>query len=180
MSSQRPAASGSEASASTAAGSASARDRDPREQSAAPTLTGRCLCGGVTYRCDGPLRAVARCYCVECRKQSGAEHATNGEPRRGTFRLETGAELLREFESSPGQFRVFCGRCGSPVLKRYANDPDRVRLRLGLVDGELDGSPELQVFAGEKMRLTTIDTGIPTFERGVDSGRYSPPSRGMP
>ncbi|MEZ4332432.1 MAG: GFA family protein [Myxococcota bacterium] len=144
------------------------------------TLAGSCLCGGVTYRCEAPLVAVARCHCVECRKQSGAEHATNGEPRRGSFWLETGGELLRAFESSPGQLRVFCGRCGSPIMKRYANDPDRVRLRLGLLDDDLEEEPEIQVFASEKMGLTRIDTTIPTFERGFDSPRYSPPSAGTP
>ena len=63
--------------------------------------------------------------------------------------------------------RVFCGRCGSPVLKRHVDHPDRIRIRVGLLDDAFDETPELQVFTSEKLRLTRIDESIPSFERGV-------------
>jgi hypothetical protein len=130
----------------------------------------------VTYQCEGPLRAVARCYCVQCRKQSGSECATNAEAAPGSFRLSSGESLLREFESSPGQLRVFCGRCGSPIYKRYVDEPDRIRIRLGLLDVEFDEVPVVQVFTSERMRLTPVDASIPSFERSTGSTPYSPPS----
>lgn len=142
--------------------------------SPARELSGSCLCGGVRYRCYGPLESVARCFCVQCRKASGGECATNGLVARGSFRIDAGSELLREFESSPGQLRVFCGRCGSPVFKRYVEDPDRVRIRLGLLDVEFEETPIVQVFASEKLHLTRIDSSIPTLERGTGSATYSP------
>ena len=129
-------------------------------------LTGSCLCGGVRYACSGPLEGMARCYCAECRKASGCEFATNAEAARGSFRLLAGADLLREFESSPGQLRVFCGRCGSPVYKRYVDDPERVRIRTGLLDDAFDEVPQLQVFTSEKRPFTFVDPSIPSFERG--------------
>jgi len=138
---------------------------DSSAQNPKPTLSGSCLCGGVTYRCSGPLGPIARCYCVQCRKASGAECATNADVRRGSFRLLTGKELLGEFESSPGQLRVFCGRCGSPIFKRYADDPDRIRIRIGLLDIEIEGPPRIQVFTSQKIGLTRIDPSIPSFER---------------
>lgn len=128
-------------------------------------LTGSCLCGGVTYRCSRPLGVIARCYCVQCRKASGAECATNADVQRGSFRVLTGEELLREFEASPGQLRVFCGRCGSPVFKRYSDDPDRIRIRLGLLDVDVEDPPRVQVFISQKLGLTRIDTTIRSFER---------------
>lgn len=130
-------------------------------------LSGSCLCGGVTYQCRGPLERIARCYCVQCRKASGGECATNADAAAGSFRLLTGQDLLREFESSPGQLRVFCGRCGSPVFKRYVDDPGRIRIRLGLLDDAFDETPRVQVFTAEKLRLTRIDDSIPSFERSV-------------
>ncbi len=130
-------------------------------------LSGSCLCGGVTYQCRGPLETMARCYCVQCRKASGGECATNAVVAKGSFRLTSGKELLREFEPSPGQLRVFCGRCGSPLYKRYVYDPDRIRIRVGLLDDEFDETPRLQVFISEKLSLTRIDESIPSFERSV-------------
>lgn len=135
------------------------------------TLRGSCLCGAVAYECRGPLRSVARCFCVECRKQSGSECAVNAEVAPGTLRISRGTGHLREFESSPGQFRVFCGRCGSPLFKRYAADPDRIRIRLGLLDVDFEEMPVLQVFTSERMRLTTVDSSIPSWERGVEPSR---------
>lgn len=137
-------------------------------------LSGSCLCGGVRYRCRGPLESMARCFCVQCRKASGGECATNALVERGSFQLQAGADLLREFESSPGQMRVFCSRCGSPIFKRYVEDPDRIRIRLGLLDVDFEEMPVVQVFASEKLNLTRIDESIPTLERGTGSPAYSP------
>ncbi|MEZ4281202.1 MAG: GFA family protein [Myxococcota bacterium] len=130
-------------------------------------LKGSCLCGGVRYACSGPLTQMARCYCIQCRKASGGECATNAMVARGSFRILAGGELLREFESSPGQMRVFCGQCGSPVYKRYANDPEAIRIRTGLLDDPIDEMPQLQVFVSEKLPFTIVDESIPSFERGV-------------
>lgn len=92
----------------------------------------------------------------------------------GSFQLQSGAELLREFESSPGQMRVFYDHCGPPLFKRYVEDPDRIRIRLGLLDVGFDEQPIVQVFASEKLRLTRSDESIPTLERGPGSPAYSP------
>lgn len=149
-----------------------AAERDEQGRPAADRIIeGSCLCGGVAYRARGPLGAFARCYCVQCRKASGSENALNADVARGSFELLRGAERLREWESSPGQFRVFCGDCGSPLYKRYADDAERIRIRLGLLDRIVDGRPSLQVFASERLSCTAVDPSIPTFERGPDSER---------
>ncbi|MFI5306019.1 MAG: GFA family protein, partial [Polyangiales bacterium] len=99
----------------------------------APMIEGSCMCGGVKYEATGPLTLMARCHCVQCRKASGAEFATNGNVPADGFHLVSGEDLLRRYESSPGKFRVFCGRCGSPLWKRDDTKPDVLRLRLGCV-----------------------------------------------
>jgi hypothetical protein len=43
---------------------------------------------------------------------------------------------LKQWESSPGFFREFCGRCGSPIVKRKAKDPNNLRLRVGTLDSD--------------------------------------------
>ena len=126
-------------------------------------IEGSCLCGGIRYEASGPLTAVGRCHCRECRKASGAEYATNGAVERGSFRIVAGESLLGAFESSPGQERCFCTRCGSPILKRYADDPDNVRIRLGCVDTPIEEKPVVHVFVSEKLDLTEIDDGLPCF-----------------
>ena len=86
-------------------------------------IKGSCLCGGVKYEAEGPVTVIARCHCVQCRKASGAEFATNGNVEEKGFRIVAGKELLASYESSPGKARVFCGRCGSPLFKRDDTRP---------------------------------------------------------
>lgn len=124
-------------------------------------LKGSCLCGGVTYEADGPLVAMARCHCAQCRKASGAEFATNGSVMKKAFRLLSGEDRLGRFESSPRQFRVFCTTCGSPLFKEDANRPDHVRLRLGCVDSGIDQRPLGHVFVGEKPDWSEITDDLP-------------------
>ncbi|GEM_PF-484070 len=125
---------------------------------------GSCLCGGVRYEVEGPLTAMACCHCRECRKASGAEFATNASIASSNFRLLSGQALLREFESSPGQARVFCGKCGSPIMKRIADKPDILRLRLGCLDSPLEQKPRARVFLSEKLLFSEISDEIPCFD----------------
>lgn len=128
-------------------------------------ITGSCLCGAVKYEAEGPLMLVARCHCVQCRKASGAEFATNGSVARAHFRVVTGQDVLARYESSPGNARVFCGRCGSPLFKEDVNRPEQVRLRLGCVDDEIEEKPMAHVFVTEKPGWSEITDGLPQFAK---------------
>ncbi|MEX1032092.1 MAG: GFA family protein [Cellvibrionaceae bacterium] len=100
--------------------------------------TGSCLCKGVTFQIDGHLEPIQICYCSQCRKAQGSALATNIPVATSAFTLLSGEELLQGYESSPGKKRVFCSRCGSPVYSQRATLPDVVRIRAGLLDGELN------------------------------------------
>ena len=50
------------------------------------------------------------------------------------FTIIEGAEFIREYESSPGKRRAFCGHCGSPLYSRREAHPDLLRLRLGVLN----------------------------------------------
>jgi hypothetical protein len=126
-------------------------------------LKGSCLCGGVRYEAEGPVMLMARCHCVQCRKASGAEFATNGSVEASSFRVIEGDELLASYAWSPGQARFFCSRCGSPMFKRDAAKPEQVRLRLGGIDSELDQKPSLHVFVSEKPKWSEICDSVPQY-----------------
>jgi len=128
-------------------------------------LRGSCLCGGVTYQAAGPLTFVTRCHCGQCRKASGAEFATNASVAKATFQLLSGSEMLKEYESSPGNFRVFCGRCGSPLFKRSDGRPGVVRLRLGSLDCEIDERPSAHLYVARKPAWSEIHDDLPRYDR---------------
>jgi len=127
-------------------------------------IKGSCLCGGVGYEVEGPLFAMACCHCTQCRKASGAEFATNASVSADGFRVVRGEALLAHFESSPGNLRVFCSRCGSPLFKRTESRPGQVRLRLGCIDTEIDERPIGHVYVGEKPAWSRITDALPQYE----------------
>ena len=127
-------------------------------------LQGSCLCGGVRYEISGELSPATHCHCPQCRKASGASFATNVSVSADAFHFLTGESLVGEFESSPGQFRRFCTRCGSPLVKRYTDKPDLLRLRLGTLDTNPGVSVAAHIFVRSKAPWMQIADDIPQHE----------------
>jgi hypothetical protein len=62
---------------------------------------GSCLCGSVRYELYQELGDFGYCHCRSCQKASGSVHAANAPIERAQFKLTSGSDLLKEFESSP-------------------------------------------------------------------------------
>lgn len=75
--------------------------------------TGRCLCGAVRYRFEGPPNWQAHCHCESCRRATSSPITSFFGVDHG--RIEWSGTAPRIFESSPGIFRSFCPVCGSPL-----------------------------------------------------------------
>ena len=127
-------------------------------------LLGSCLCGGVRYEISGTLGPSLYCHCGQCRKASGASCTTNASVPASDFRFVEGEALVGQFESSPGQFRCFCSRCGSPLIKRFAAKPEEVRLRLGTLDSDPETNPAAHIFVSFRAPWTVITDDLPQHE----------------
>jgi len=127
-------------------------------------ITARCLCGGVKLRLDGRLGPAAICHCSQCRKASGSAFACNAPLRARYLGFESGRELIREFESTPGKFRAFCSRCGSPIYSRVSDDPETFRIRLGIVDDDPGRRPLFHVWVDSKAPWFEITDSLPQFD----------------
>ena len=99
-------------------------------------------------------------------KASGSAFSSNVNVRRAYWRFTSGGDLIREFESSPGVHRAFCSRCGSPVYSRWDAQPDMLRLRLGLVEGDPGRRALAHFWVGSKAPWFAISDALPQFERG--------------
>lgn len=124
---------------------------------------GGCLCGGVRYVLRGELGPITLCHCSQCRKAQGGAAVASSPVRAGEFEITAGAELLRAYESSPGKERVFCSRCGSPLLSRRPAEPDFLRLRLGTLDTPVGAKPSAHIFAASKAEWDEIGDGVPQY-----------------
>lgn len=126
---------------------------------------GSCLCQRIQYELTAEPGDFGYCHCISCRKASGSAHAANAPIGRANFRLLTGGEVLREFESSPGMFRAFCINCGSPIYAYRAENPNYLGIRLGSLDTPFSKQPLGHKFVAEKATWEPIDDELPQFSR---------------
>ena len=112
----------------------------------------RCHCGSVEIVAAFPSRFCAHCYCESCRRTHAAGVVTWIGFRRTQVQFARGAELVRDYESSPGTHRRFCGRCGTRLT--YESSQGRwageVHLPLALFASAVDRAPQGNAFAEER------------------------------
>ncbi|MCX2523200.1 GFA family protein [Larsenimonas rhizosphaerae] len=125
---------------------------------------GSCLCGEIRYTLAQSPASLMMCHCQKCRKASGTAFAVNGLVRRIDMTWQAGEALVTRFESSPGVFRVFCSRCGSPLYsERPTADPEHVRLRIGSLDTPIETRPQAHIFVGTMAEWDRIEDDLPQF-----------------
>ena len=126
--------------------------------------TGSCLCGGIEYRLDVEPQQIQICHCQQCRKAQGTPFATNAPVPSAAFHIVRGSELLSEFESSPGKWRAFCRRCGSPIYSRRDSMPEVVRVRAGTINEPLRARPVAHFHVASKCNWWDIADGLPQHD----------------
>jgi hypothetical protein len=136
-------------------------------ETARPELTGRCLCGTVRFALTGKLGPVAYCHCTTCQRANGSAFAANAPARARYVTWLGGREAITEYESSPGKFRAFCSRCGSPVYSRRDAEPDLFRIRLGTLEGDPGRRPWAHFWVASKAPWFEIADGLPQYPEGV-------------
>jgi len=137
-------------------------------------FTGRCLCGGVRFGIVGELGPVIYCHCSMCRRASGSSFATNASVWTGNFRILEGHELIKEYESSPGNRRAFCSKCGSPLYGTFADLPSVRRVRLGTLNDTEGAKPIAHIWTGSKSDWFEINDGLVQFEEEPPDNYFAP------
>ncbi|HEX4110278.1 MAG TPA: GFA family protein [Solirubrobacteraceae bacterium] len=111
-------------------------------------MTGRCLCGNVSYTTESEPLIVAICHCNNCQRQTGTAYSlVVGVPRAG---FSIAGATLAEFETTtestgtPSQ-RRFCSNCGSALVTFAEAAPDLALIKAGTLDDQHGLSPAVEV-----------------------------------
>ncbi len=129
-------------------------------------VRGSCLCGGVVFEVDeAGIAAVVGCYCVNCRKVSGAQFGVYLQVRASAFHWLSGEGDVATFESSQGNLRGHCRTCGcvAPITTSYG----AVRVPAGALDEDPAAAPDVILFESSKARWCGMETARRRFD---DSG----------
>ncbi|HXI02616.1 MAG TPA: GFA family protein [Candidatus Saccharimonadales bacterium] len=121
-------------------------------------MEGRCLCGAIRYRVDGPPRRTAHCHCLHCRQSSGAPFITWSEFDPSTFRYLSGEPA--SYESRAGVTRRFCGRCGTQLTYQRVDDPDAIDVTTCSLDDAAEIPPDDHVWADRMLPWLKMDDGL--------------------
>ena len=121
------------------------------------SMTGRCLCGAVSFRAEDVEKDAVSCHCDQCRRWTGT--SMMGAP---VSRIEfTGAEHIQRYDSSSRADRGFCRQCGASLFYRV-KETDQHFISLGMFDDQspfrlahemyIEEKPPGYAFAGEHPR----------------------------
>ncbi len=128
---------------------------------------GNCLCGKVQFEITGKIEDIVNCHCSLCRKAQGSAFATNGNLDAGKFEITSGFEQLTSYEATPGQSKYFCKTCGSPIMSKNTDHPDKVRVRLGTIESDISERPVAHIFVASKASWEIIGDDLPQYDEYI-------------
>ena len=123
---------------------------------------GGCRCGAVAFRVRAEPTVVVYCHCQDCRKSSGAPVSLFVGYHTGQVEWLQGEP--RVYESSPGVYRSFCGRCGAPVSFEDERLPGETYLPVGIFDDPETFEPEKHDWVSRRLRWFDVPDGLPRHE----------------
>lgn len=131
-------------------------------------LTGRCLCGAVTYELAGDLIATAVCHCDHCQRQGGAAFSVNLIAMESQLTVHGELKTYIETgENNDGEYvrRRFCPQCGSPIVSEIAQPPGLVAVKAGTLDDKSGVNPTVEAWCVDKQPWVALTGMAVSMER---------------
>ena len=100
------------------------------------SLTGKCLCGAISYSIDNQPAVTGVCHCKNCQRQAGSAFSTLAGVPVSELHITGAPKLYTDPDTNSGNTvkRFFCGDCGSPIYSAVQSSPDIVYLKTGTLD----------------------------------------------
>ncbi|WP_416378966.1 GFA family protein [Bosea sp. (in: a-proteobacteria)] len=127
-------------------------------------LTGRCLCGSVSFEAAGPIVAARQCWCRVCQSLSCGSGSNNIIVQSKDIRTSGQLSEYRSIADSGSRMvRSFCPTCGTPVFSASEGRPDLMVIRTGTLDNPEIAAPEAVIWTSSAPSWACIDKTIPSF-----------------
>ena len=132
-------------------------------------ITGRCLCGSVTYSTDAEPLVQAVCHCADCQRQTGNPFSVIVGVPRAAFNVE--GSTIASFATTGDDHgmdteRSFCSRCGSPVFSMSAALPELAFIKAGSLDDASWLEPAVEVWTSSAQPWSPHFQDAAQMERG--------------
>lgn len=131
-------------------------------------LTGKCLCGGVSYATSGKPLVTYYCHCNDCKKSTGSAFHVGFVVKQSDINIK--ANDLREYtktaDSGNQMTRRFCGDCGSPLFTIDSGKPENLVIKAGSLDDPSLVSPSAELWTCHKVAWANISNDVQSLEKG--------------
>lgn len=122
------------------------------------SVRGRCYCGRVVFRVEGPVRTPCICHCESCRRAAGAASVAWGTVDSRRYHLEQGA--LQQVQRADVK-RGFCAECGTSLT--YQSGPDAIDFTLASLDDPTRWPPQMHIWVQDKLPWIVISDDLPQY-----------------
>lgn len=127
------------------------------------TYQGRCFCGRLSFRVEGPEKYACFCHCNSCRKASGGACVAWATFDKERFELLSGK--LQEYSSSPGVTWGHCGHCGTLLTYEHERREGQIDIALASFDDPSLISPRSHIWVEDKAPWVVISDALPQFPK---------------
>jgi hypothetical protein len=131
-------------------------------------ITGRCLCGAVSYVVDAQPVWQGVCHCSNCQRQTASAFSPIvGVP---TSALTVEGDTLASFKTPSEGYqstteRRFCSACGSPIFSTIEALPELAWLKAGTIDELSWFEPSAEIWTASAQPWAPHFENAPQFER---------------
>ena len=132
-------------------------------------ITGRCLCGGVTFSADAEPVVQAVCHCTDCQRQTGNSFSVFVGVPRDVLHVEgdslSSYTTIGEDTELPVE-RQFCSTCGSPVCSFAPAYGGLAFIKAGALDDASWLEPSMEVWTSSAQPWSPHFEHAARMERG--------------
>jgi len=127
--------------------------------------TGGCACGAVRYRLASDPVDAGWCHCRTCQLNSGSPAMAFASVPVGDFLFTAGEDAVGRFASSDSGHRLFCAKCGTPLLMRDNDAPATVDFSLATLDEPERCTPGFHIFYASHIDWAPTADDLPRYPR---------------
>lgn len=129
------------------------------------SITGRCLCGKVSYTLKQEPMATAVCHCRNCQRQAGSAFSIIIAALSDDIEIRGQVKTYDDTaDSGRALRRQFCPECGSALFSQLVDDPQITYVKAGTLDDVSSLKPEFHVWCKSAQPWVQIDRSLPCFD----------------
>ncbi|MEP0070968.1 GFA family protein [Pyruvatibacter sp.] len=128
-------------------------------------LTGKCLCGAVTYKAASPPQSARYCWCRTCRYLAAGNATVNVVFASDGFQIDGAtSDHVSVADSGNTMHRRFCTACGTHMFSEAEARPHLIIVRAGTLDDQSLVDPGSNIWLSEAPDWARPDDRLEAFE----------------